>query len=87
MLPHQVIDNWRGSKFFTLHSSLFTLHSSLLECSSDVEDDYCADDGRSELTEQTAPCDAECFKYPSAKSASEEPQQQIHQETEATAFH
>ncbi len=59
----------------------------LLDQRGDPEDDDGTDDGGTELTEKSAPGDAEQVEQPAAKNTTEETQHTIHDEAVAATFH
>ena len=59
----------------------------LLQQRGHPEDDDSTDNGRAKLPEQTTPLYSEEREEPTAERASEETQQEIHDEAEATTLH
>ncbi len=51
------------------------------------EDGHSTDDGSTQLSQDTTPCDAELAEEPAADQTTKESQHQIHDESETTTFH
>ena len=61
--------------------------SSLLDKRSNPQDGHSANDGCSQLSEQSTPGDAQLFEQPASNQTAKESKYEIHNEAEASTFH